>query len=203
MGPGQPLRSFRDDTWRKVCKGWLGDVSEGNPQGPKIGRAKTLTYPFQPKTTAKLRPGDFWPIPLMDGSFGCGRVLEVSPRDVPGARVQFYGALMDWRGSDLPTAERLAGSTPLEQAIMHLRSITQIGGQVIGNRPLNLERIEPCLVIHGSTVRRAYEVVRPWSRSDNDALPRLSWWGWNLIWLKAHQHFLGMTLPSDAAPSDS
>src|SRR5262249_10570900 len=35
------------------------------------------TYPFVPRSTAYLRPGQFWAIPLSDGRFACGRVLAL------------------------------------------------------------------------------------------------------------------------------
>ncbi|WP_104434997.1 Imm26 family immunity protein [Kineococcus xinjiangensis] len=32
-------------------------------------------YPFQPRSTSYLQPGDFWAVPLSDSRFACGRVL--------------------------------------------------------------------------------------------------------------------------------
>lgn len=34
--------------------------------------AKAITYPFEPKSIAYLRAGQFWAVPLSDGRFGCG-----------------------------------------------------------------------------------------------------------------------------------
>ena len=38
----------------------------------------------------------FWALPLSDGSFGCGRVIQLAPAEMMGARVSFLGAV--WIG---------------------------------------------------------------------------------------------------------
>jgi hypothetical protein len=37
----------------------------------------TTGYPFEPKSIARLQPGQFWAVPLTDGRHACGRVLHV------------------------------------------------------------------------------------------------------------------------------
>jgi hypothetical protein len=100
------------------------------------------TYPFTPKTNAYLAPGQFWSTPMSDGRFACGRVLRVD-RDVKtyGARAMFVGALLDWVGTEPPTAEAIAGRPPLKSCGAYVRTITQPGGQVLGERPLELDGI--------------------------------------------------------------
>ena len=75
-------------------------------------RPTMTTYPLVPKTTAHLRPGQFWSIPMADGRFGCGRVLRVEHA-------------IDWRPDALhrrdpglgrrlsPSSESIAGSPVL------------------------------------------------------------------------------------------
>jgi hypothetical protein len=63
------------------------------------------TYPWIPKTTAHLRPGQFWSIPLSDGRFGSGRVLRVDTDRATGGRTRFIGAILDWVG-DRPRRPR-------------------------------------------------------------------------------------------------
>jgi Immunity protein 26 len=153
-------------------------------------------YPFTPKSSAKLRPGDFWAIPLQDGSFACGRVIELPPKGRPGAKVSFLGGLLGWHSANPPTAESIAASPTIEQGAMHVLSITSTGGQIIGHRSLESDGIEPFEMINGNVVQRGFEPLRPWKRSDNELLPTFSTWGYNVIWLRAHKHFLGY-IPND------
>ena len=59
-------------------------------------------YPFVPKSNAYLRAGQFWAVPLSDGRFGCGRVLDVPKSGdlhVPANSRMFLAGLLDWVGS--------------------------------------------------------------------------------------------------------
>jgi hypothetical protein len=101
------------------------------------------TYPLIPKTTAGLRVGQFWSIPLSDGRFGCGRVLRTETGGSSGGRTRFIGAILDWVGDDPPTAEAIAGSPVLAMGNAHVRLITFDGGTILGERPLDADGIEP------------------------------------------------------------
>lgn len=146
------------------------------------------TFPFVPKSSHKLEPGDFWSIPLERDGFGCGRVLELMPEGMPGARVGFLGALLDWRGEVPPFAASIAGARALEQGVMHILGITETGGSVLGNRPLSLDALEPWVFSNGNVVQRGFTPVRPWRREDAQALPSLSWWGYDVIQILANKH---------------
>ncbi len=123
-------------------------------------------YPFVPKTNAHLEPGQFWSIPMSDGRFACGRVLRVD-RDVKtyGARAMFVGALLDWVGTELPTAEAIAGKPALKICGAHVRTITEPGGSVVGERPLELDGIVPPAEVH-------------------------EWWGFRGAVARAERHFI-------------
>ena len=101
------------------------------------------TYPLTPKTTAHLRPGQFWSIPLADGRFGCGRVLRVDHDRPTGGRTRFIGAILDWVGDSPPSSESIAGSPVLTVGNAHVRLISFGGGAVLGERPLAADGIEP------------------------------------------------------------
>jgi hypothetical protein len=107
----------------------------------------TSTYPFVPKSNAQLEPGQFWSIPLSDGRFGCGRVLRVDRDRTYGARVLFVGAVLDWVGETPPTAEAIAGGQFLEVGVAHVRAIAHGGGEVVGERPLDIDGIDPPEVV--------------------------------------------------------
>jgi hypothetical protein len=99
-------------------------------------------YPFVPKTTAHLAPGQIWSIPISDGRFGCGRVLRIDPDRGYGARVLFTGAVLDWIGEEPPTPEAIAGRPALSVGVAHVRAIRENGGEIVGERPLELDPIE-------------------------------------------------------------
>lgn len=159
------------------------------------------SYPFSPRSSVKLRPGDFWPIPLVDGSFGCGRVLQLPPAGTIGGRAQFLGGLMDWRGASPPATANLQGARTIDQGVMHVRSITDIGGEVTGHRPLEHDGEQPWTFVNGDRIQRGYDDLRPWKNHADNALPRFNWQGWNVIWLRANERLIGVDLPDDAEPS--
>ena len=101
------------------------------------------TYPLVPKTTAHLRPGQFWSIPMADGRFGCGRVLRVDTGGRSGGRTRFIGAILDWVGDSPPSSEAIDGSPVLAVGNAHVRLVSFGGGAILGERPLAADGIEP------------------------------------------------------------
>ena len=101
------------------------------------------TYPLIPKTTAHLRPGQFWSIPMADGRFGCGRVLRVDTGRPSGGRTRFIAAILDWVGDSPPSSEAIAGSPVLKVGNAHVRLISFGGGAILGERSLAADGIEP------------------------------------------------------------
>jgi hypothetical protein len=99
-------------------------------------------YPLTPKTTAHLRPGQFWSIPMSDGRFGCGQVLRADTGSATGGRTRFIGAILDWVGDAPPDAEAIAGSAVLAVGNAHVRLISFGGGAILGERPLSADAIE-------------------------------------------------------------
>ena len=100
---------------------------------------------------------------------------------------------MSWRGRSQPTASALVCGRFLEQAIMHIAAIKNSGVAVLGNRPLEMDGLEPWTFINGTTIQKGFNPVRKSRRDDNDRLPALSWWGYDVIQIKAHNHFLSPT----------
>lgn len=152
------------------------------------------TYPFVPRSTAALLPGQFWAIPLSDGSFGCGRVIELKPRGSVGARVIFLVAVLDWHGDLLPSSDAIAGAKCLDQGEAHLKVITETGGCILGHRPLELDGIEPWefrgAEYHvNSNVHRGLRPVRPQERADK-SLPVLTAWGYRVPMAIAEAQFV-------------
>jgi hypothetical protein len=165
-------------------------------KSPKPGPSSTaaasrmITYPLVPKSNAFLLPGQFWAIPLSDGRYACGRVLEID-RD-HGTR-WFLAGLMDWCGEEAPTAESISGRTILEQGEAHIRTILETGGEILGYRPMGTDGLEPllCLSAHvGGDLQRGLQALRPATREEQERLPVLSVWGSRVISSAAEQHFV-------------
>ena len=106
-------------------------------------RDNPRVYPLIPRTTAHLRPGQFWSIPMADGRFGCGRVLRVDTGARTGGRTRFIGAILDWVGDSPPSADAIAGSQVLNVGNAHVRLVSFSGGAILGERPLAADGIEP------------------------------------------------------------
>src|SRR5690348_10862189 len=95
-----------------------------------------LRYPFTPKSTAQLSPGQFWAVPLGDGRFACGRVLQLGGSEIPTKSRGFFGGLHSWVGTQEPDADSIAAARFLDFGVMHIRAITELGGRVLGEAPL-------------------------------------------------------------------
>ncbi len=152
-------------------------------------------YPFIPKSTLRLRPGDFWSIPLSNGHFGCGRVIELPPSGRPGSRTMFLAGLLDWSSASAPTPLTIAGRRVLEQGAVHLKALTENGGAILGNRPLELDGIEPAWFLDSSPgnncmLMKGYEVMRAATLEEQARLPVFSTWGYRVIVGLAEDYFV-------------
>ena len=122
------------------------------------------SFPFKPRSTVGLVPGDFWALPLGEGRYGCGRVVALKPSQGTGSRSMFLAALLDWIGGSQPTSEAIAGRRAIAQGQVHLRCVHETGGLVLGNRPLEYDGIEPAFFLSESPGRqcmllRGYEPI--------------------------------------------
>ena len=148
--------------------------------------APVVVYPFEPKSTRSLTPGDYWAVPLSDGGFACGRVLQTDGDHLPTPSRTFFGGLHDWFGKSAPTSENIAGATFVDFGIMHVRAITRVGGQVLGNRSLAADAIELPVMLdaHGgptARVIRGAHTLRIARREEWGTLPVLGFWGYDFI----------------------
>lgn len=161
-------------------------------------------YPFLPRSTSYLQPGDFWSVPLSDGRFACGRVLDTKATAGPddhddlglslSTRVFFLG-LMDWVGEVAPSTDSLAGAALLRQGAAHILTITTTGGEILGNRDLALDGITGLIQAShktGGTVwlYRGARRLRPATREEATRGPWISHWGFKVITVTAEAHFV-------------
>jgi len=151
------------------------------------------SYPFVPKSTRFLRPGDFWALPLSDGTFGCGRVLQTQGDRLAGPRRLFFGGYLDFRDDEPPDFESIAGAHLVDCGQMHIKAIVESGGAVLGNRPLELDGVEPPLLLDAGlgprTLLRGVQTVRPVSPDDLGKYPTLETWGYRVVVLVTEHHF--------------
>lgn len=152
------------------------------------------SYPFIPKSTAYLVPGQFWEIPLANGRFACGRVIELEIVDGRPHTRMFLAGLMDWSGDEPPGAYALAGCQVLEQGNAHIKTIVANGGRILGHRPLESEGIEPWLFLSqspgpGCYLQRGYETLRLATSEEQRQYKTFSTWGFGVIVVAAEEHF--------------
>jgi hypothetical protein len=160
---------------------------------------KQLQYPFVPKSTASLIPGQFWALPLSDGSFGCGRVIQLKPREMTGARTTFLAAVLDWHSAELPTPESIALAPCLDQGSVHLKAVTETGGVILGFRDLDDDGIQPWIFRgadgwKNSHVQQGFIDIRP-QQPEDCSLPLYSAWGFKFAACIAEARFVKSTGP--------
>ncbi|MEN1958540.1 Imm26 family immunity protein [Luteimonas changyuni] len=146
----------------------------------------TTRFPFKPKSTAHLRPGDFWAIPISGDRYGCGRVIALRQPGQTGARSLLIVGLMNWIGKTPPRADDLRGLKTVEQAQIHLRSVLETGGVILGNRPLEADKIEPDYFLSESPgknclLMKGYEFLRNATPEEQVTLQGFPTWGYVII----------------------
>lgn len=157
--------------------------------------AEDRTYPLIPKSNRHLKAGDYWAIPLSNGKFACGRVLQIPPRDIPyGKNTYVFIGLLDWCSEQRPTFDTISNVKILEQGRAHFKTILKHGGHILGNRPLELDRIEitletnaagpPCSVVSG------FIQLRNAVPSDFKKYENASTWGFDVVLILAEKFFV-------------
>jgi hypothetical protein len=156
----------------------------------------TLKYPFIPKSTAYLKPGHFWSIPLDNGGFACGRVVELAfdENGKQNSRI-FLAGLMNWTDDKPPTSESIANCRFIEQGEVHIKTIRENNGEIIGFRSLEEDNLEPLLFLSESGggpncyLQKGLEFLRPATKEERKLYPALGGWGYKVIKILAEKHF--------------
>ncbi|MFT5420073.1 MAG: hypothetical protein ACI9D5_000814 [Candidatus Endobugula sp.] len=94
-----------------------------------------MKYPFSPKSTSYLEPGQFWAIPLSNGEYGCGIVVAKLASLHDHSKIEtrlFLAALINWHGEQLPIPEEIQNLEILEVGAAHVKTILTTGGVVLG-----------------------------------------------------------------------
>ena len=154
--------------------------------------SKRPSFPFVPKSTAYLEPGHFWSIPMCDGRFACGRVIQLRMENGKRDSRTFLAGLMDWSACVPPTTDAISGRGVIRQGHVHVMTINKNGGEVVGFRDLALDRIEPWMFADAgwaNWVQRGFDPVRAFDRKTDANLPVFSTWGFGVIKVLAEKHF--------------
>lgn len=164
-----------------------------------------ITYPFVPKSTTYMRPGQFWSIPLESGRYACGRVIQIcsrqdgkawnvgDPKELRDLRC-FLGGVLDWSGDEPPTSDAIAGIKVIKEGDAHILTISANRGQILGYRPLELDGIEPAIKLNQSPGRdcrlmRGYDLLGLASEEQQASLKVFSSWGFQVAVVVAEMYF--------------
>jgi len=149
--------------------------------------------------------GQFWDIPLSNGLYACGRVLQFDYSTGKKDSRGFLAGLLDWTGQRLPDFESIAGTKLLYQGDVHIRTIAFNKGLIRGYRPLELDGITPFLELshmpgNDCWLRRGYEWLRLATLEERKSLYIHSTWGLGVIAIKAEYYFVKKTTPVRRLP---
>ncbi len=144
----------------------------------------SIKFPFIPKSTRQLLPGDYWDIPLDSGKFACGRVMQLDFDDKKLNPVSVLVGLVNWSGSDIPTEKEIAGKRILRQGVTHIRTIQEVGGMVRGRRSLTVDGLSPWVfrdAEHADLVQCGVFPIRQFDERYDSDLPVFEVWGYLFI----------------------
>jgi hypothetical protein len=166
---------------------------------------KKEKYPFVPKSTSYMMEGQFWDIPLSNGKYACGRVLQFDTSTGKKNSRTFLAGLMNWVGENLPTFDAIAGAKLLEQGAVHVRTIEFIGGAVRGLRQLELDNITPLLELshmplNDCWLMRGFDRLRLATLEERKSLYIHSTWGLGVIKILAETYFVQKRPPTRHLP---
>ena len=152
-----------------------------------------VNYPFVPKSTAYLMPGQFWSIPLSNRRYACGRVLQLDPAGKN--QRAFIAGLLDWCGNSPPAFESIAGAALLDHGEVHIKTIAESGCEIIGVRPLEIDGIDVPLSLDESPgpnchLRQRYIRLGLATNEQQENLRGLRTCGYGVLSTLAEKHFI-------------
>ncbi len=154
-----------------------------------------------------MKEGQFWDIPLSNGKYACGRVLQLDYSAGKRHSRSFLAGLIDWVGEDLPTSDVIAGAKLLEQGTAHIRTIAFVGGEIRGSRPLDQDGITPFFELShmpgiDCRLMQGFVTLRLATLEEQMSLYIQSSWGLGVIKLRAEDYFVKQKPPVKRLPWD-
>jgi hypothetical protein len=152
-----------------------------------------MKYPFIPKSTAHLEPGQYWSIPISNGRFACGVVLQLRFIDGKRDSRNFLASLLNWNGDSEPNDKSIAGAKILDHGHVHIKAITKNQGVMLGAKTLEQHEFEIPLTFDQSPglrcqLRRGFELLGIASIEQQKQLRVFSTWGYGVIKNLAEKH---------------
>jgi hypothetical protein len=89
-------------------------------------------YPFRPKSTAHLKPGQYWSFKVEGNRFVAGVVISLRRKDGTIDRRLFLAGLLDWCGDTVPQPHDLESKSIRERGFAHIKAIAENGGEILG-----------------------------------------------------------------------
>jgi hypothetical protein len=122
-------------------------------------------------------------------------VLQINGSEIPTKNRAFFGGILDWIGNHPPSHSSIAGTPILEYGVIHIRAITEFGGELLGIRNLQADDIQiPTLLSamggEGAMILCGSDAVRTAKREEWGKLPVLGYWGWDFIQTIAIHHLM-------------
>ena len=95
-----------------------------------------MKYPFEPKSTSKLKQGQFWCFKLRDGRYSASVVLaRTTGQNGKIDTRMLWAGLLDWVGPEPASAAELISPRLLERGAIHVRCIQMYGQRILGEIP--------------------------------------------------------------------
>lgn len=146
-------------------------------------------YLFIPAKASEISEGDFYFIPLSDGSYACGRILAFQKKNGRKTQRVLVG-LHDWSGKQHPTHSDIHESPIIEQGVMHINSINQVGGNIIGCKALEEDGLKPLLQFEAGCLLDGFENLGKLPTEDYKKYSRRATYGLDVIRILAEKNFV-------------
>ncbi|QIZ83957.1 hypothetical protein HF888_06825 [Bermanella marisrubri] len=147
-----------------------------------------VMYPITPTKASEIKEGEYFYIPLNDGRFACGRILLIEKKNGRKTKLLLVG-LHDWSGSKHPSQVDIHECPIIEQGVLHINSISHVGGEIIGFKPLQEDGLKPFLQVEAGYLLDGFENLGSIPSEEYCNYTRRTTYGLNSISLKANKYF--------------
>jgi hypothetical protein len=91
-----------------------------------------MKFPFEPRSTAALRQGQYWTFELSNGRLAVGVVIALATTRGKLNSRMFLAGLLDWAGNGPPSHMDLNSAKIIRSGFAHVATIQNHGGRLIG-----------------------------------------------------------------------
>jgi len=149
-----------------------------------------MKYPFTPKSTAYLEPGQYWLFDLSNGLKACGVVLQLQIKEGKRDTRTFLAGLLDWTGSEEPTAKALEQHALIAHGQVHIKTILENGSAISGKYSLENSNLSIPLTLDEAPgpncrLRKGFEMMGKATTEQQRSLETFKTWGYRVIKVRA------------------